>query len=58
MARVKIEEIVDYLDSDFRKALAAAVKEVAPEATFDERTLFRAFPSRSREEVQHLGARS
>jgi len=43
MARVKIEEIVDYLDSDFRKALAAAVKEVAPEATFDERTLFRAF---------------
>ncbi len=43
MARVKIEAVVDHLSSEMRKALAAAVKEVAPDAEIDEYVLFRAF---------------
>jgi hypothetical protein len=44
MARVKIEEIVEHLDHDLRRALADAVKEVLPSGTrFDEHELFRAF---------------
>jgi hypothetical protein len=35
MARMKPEEIVDHLSSEFGKALAAAVREVIPEARFD-----------------------
>jgi hypothetical protein len=44
MARIRIEHIVDHLDSDMRKALEAAVKEVLPDAgSFDRYELFRAF---------------
>ena len=43
MARVKPEEIVDDLGSEFRRALADAVEEVTPDAEFDEYDLFRAF---------------
>jgi len=43
MARVKPEEIVDHLSSEFRRALEAAVREVIPEAEFDSYALFRAF---------------
>jgi hypothetical protein len=43
MARVEIEEIIDHLSSEIRKALADAVREVVPSADFDEYALFRAF---------------
>ena len=43
MARVKPDEIVDDLGSEFRRALTDAVQEVMPEAQFDEYELFRAF---------------
>jgi len=43
MARVKIESVLEQLGSDLRKALRVAVHRVIPDATFDERTLFREF---------------
>lgn len=43
MARVKIEEIIDSLSSDMRRALADAVNEVIDDADFDEHELLRAF---------------
>ena len=43
MARVKIEEIIEQLDSDLRKALRDAVRRVIPNVDFDERRLFREF---------------
>ena len=43
MARIKIEEIVDHLSSDMRKALESAVENVIPGAQFDRNELFRAF---------------
>ena len=43
MARVKIEEIVDHLSSEFRCALEDTVKKVFPEAKFDRNQLFREF---------------
>jgi len=43
MARVKIEEVVDHLSSEIRKALTTAVNNVIPDAEFDERQLFREF---------------
>jgi len=43
MARIKPEEIVDDLSSEFRRALSDAVSEVLPGASFDEYELFRAF---------------
>jgi hypothetical protein len=43
MARVKIEEIIDQLDSDLRKALRDAVRQVIPKVDFDGRRLFREF---------------
>jgi len=43
MAKVKIEAIVEYLKTDMRRALEAAVKEAAPEATFNSHALFRSF---------------
>jgi hypothetical protein len=43
MAQIKPEEIVDHLDSEMRRALEAAVKEVIPEAIFDPYALFRSF---------------
>ncbi|MCH7822050.1 MAG: hypothetical protein IIA07_08535, partial [Proteobacteria bacterium] len=43
MARVKMEEIVDHLSSEMRKALSIAVENTIEDAEFDERELFRAF---------------
>ena len=43
MARIKIEEVIDRLDSDIRNALEDAVNEVIPNANFDKYELFRAF---------------
>ena len=43
MARVKIEEVVDHLDSEMRKALSMAVGKAIPGAEFDERQLFKEF---------------
>jgi hypothetical protein len=35
MAQVKIEDIVDDLSTEMRRALEAAVREVLPDAKFD-----------------------
>ncbi len=43
MARVKIEEIVDHLSTEFRRALDEAVRKEIPDAEFDQRQLFRQF---------------
>lgn len=43
MARVKIEDIVDHLSSEIRKALEQAVTNVLPDAEFDAYELFREF---------------
>lgn len=43
MARVKVDDIVDDLSTEFRGALEAAVQEVLPEAEFDRYQLFLAF---------------
>lgn len=43
MAQVNIEEVVEHLNSDMRRALAEAVRQVIPEAQFNEYNLFRAF---------------
>ena len=44
MARVKIEEVIDHLDSEMRSALEAAVNEaLRADGTFDRYDLFRAF---------------
>lgn len=46
MAQVKPEAIVEYLDREFRLALAETIREVAPHAQFDEQAAFRAFVQR------------
>jgi hypothetical protein len=43
MAKVKIEEIVDHLDSEMRRALEDALREVAPGIEIDSYVFFRAF---------------
>jgi len=43
MAQIEIEKIIDYLDRDLRKALGAALLQLAPDANIDERQLFREF---------------
>ncbi len=43
MARVKIEEIVDHLSSEMRRALEEAVRAQLPGAKFDSYQLFRDF---------------
>ena len=43
MAQVKIDDVLDALKSDLRRALANAVHEVIPSAQFDESQLYRAF---------------
>lgn len=43
MARVRVEDIVDHLSSDMRRALGDAVREVMPGANVDEYNLYRAF---------------
>jgi len=42
-ARIKVQDIVDDLNSQFTRALAEAVSEVLPDADVDEHELFRAF---------------
>lgn len=43
MAQIKIEDIVDHLGTEFRKALEATLKQHFPDKTFDSRTVFRTF---------------
>jgi hypothetical protein len=43
MAKVKIEDIVDHLDSEFMRALEETIKMYFPDKSFDRRELFRTF---------------
>lgn len=43
MARVKIEEIVDHLSTEMRKALRQAIENTIPDVEYDDRELFRNF---------------
>ena len=43
MAKVKIEEVIDHLSSEMRRALEEAVREVLRDAHIDSHELFRAF---------------
>ncbi|MCE7517178.1 MULTISPECIES: hypothetical protein [Halomonadaceae] len=43
MAEVEIEEIIDHLSSEMKRALEAAVQDVKPDANIDRNDLFRAF---------------
>jgi hypothetical protein len=43
MARVKIEDIIDHLSSEMKKAMAAAVNQVAPDKDIDTVALYKAF---------------
>lgn len=43
MARVKIEEIVDHLSTEMRRALVDALGRVPPDASVDAYQLFREF---------------
>jgi hypothetical protein len=40
MARIKIEELVYALDTQFKKALESTVKKTCPECSFDSMLLF------------------
>ena len=43
MAKIKIEEVIDHLDTDIRKALKNTVDECCPGNTADAYDLFRQF---------------
>jgi len=43
MARVKIEDVVDHLSYEFRRALTDTIKKEIPDAEFNERQVFRTF---------------
>jgi hypothetical protein len=43
MAKVKVDEVVDHLSNEMRRALEESVNEVIPGAQFDSHELFRAF---------------
>ncbi len=43
MAKIKIENIVDHLDTEFRKALEETIKQHFPNERFDSRAVFRTF---------------
>lgn len=43
MARIKVEEVVDHLSGEFRKALVEALREVSPSTQVDEHEFFIAF---------------
>jgi RecJ-like exonuclease len=45
MARVKMEEIVDHLSAEIKRALERAVERTCPDARFDSHELFREFRS-------------
>lgn len=47
MAKVKIEEIVDHLSSEMRKALVEAVRAATDLEVIDDRALFREFKGQS-----------
>jgi hypothetical protein len=46
MAEVQIEEVVDHLDSEFKKALDDIMNEYAPGIQYDRNELFRLFKRR------------
>jgi len=43
MATVKLEEIVDHLDTEVRRALEDSVHEILPNSNFDSHELYHAF---------------
>lgn len=43
MARIKLEETLEYLWEEIQPSLERAVREVVPEAEFESKALFRAF---------------
>ena len=43
MAKIKIEEVIDHLSSEMRRALADAISRVLPDVDYDDRELFREF---------------
>ena len=43
MAKVKIEDVVDHLSSEFRRALEETIEEHFPNQNFDSRDVFRTF---------------
>lgn len=43
MAQVKIEDIIDHLDTEIRKALSATIKHHFPDLQFNDREIFRTF---------------
>ena len=43
MAKVKIEDVIDHLDTEIRNALAETIKDHFPNQSFDERDVFRTF---------------
>ena len=43
MARVKIEEIINHLDTEIRRALEETIRSHFPKAQFDDRAIFRTF---------------
>ncbi|MEO9870874.1 hypothetical protein [Ekhidna sp.] len=48
MARIKVEDIVDHLDREFRKALENTLEEHFPNENFDARDVFRTFKRKIR----------
>jgi hypothetical protein len=47
MAKVKIEDVVDHLSSEFRRALEETMKEHFPNQSFDTHNVFRTFKRQS-----------
>ncbi|MBC5994023.1 hypothetical protein [Pontibacter cellulosilyticus] len=43
MARIKVEDVVDHLDTEFRRALEETIKEHFPRQDFDAWAIFRTF---------------
>lgn len=43
MAKVKIEEVIDHLSSEMKRALEMTLEDVLPGANIDRNDLFRAF---------------
>jgi hypothetical protein len=46
MAHIKIDDLVDHLDSEFKKALDDTMRHFAPEAQYDRTRLFKFFLTR------------
>ncbi|MFA6200151.1 MAG: hypothetical protein WC679_07110 [Bacteroidales bacterium] len=43
MAKIKVEDVIDYFDNDIRKVLESTLKEHFPNQSFDTRAIFRTF---------------